>query len=720
MTRRRRSPEPQDPRKRFAFNIPASLQHLSAISRNLAHEADVQNGVDKENDNSRLVARAQAQALSVSPPRERPSQPANPPSIRWHEGQQKDFPEQQTWVQPGSGTTTQGHAKYLQKHWQETQLRERAAQAAINAQRRQASEQAAAKRRTESEARAVQDATHQAEIRRAAEQARIRWMTRVQEYKFDDQPQVEFPESQQWPKKDIYAPMKFDEEIEKRRQAIIDKLKEKNPASIAAASHNMQVSTGSTPASYSPAERQRSIAHTIQSTSQPRGKQGPNAPRPGNTPEHQSKIAALVAQKRAENAANGRLNGWLNARDTHRHLQDAASRGVNGIAQGPLGPSVGHMVLTTHPEQRRPVPTVGPSRPVSHPSSAAPSKSTGKQPEQQQQIGTVVELESAASTSRQGTEDIDLKSLFSSTAQGKSDSATPNTETQQNQPAPSQSRPKPTTRDSGPTQLPSPAISPASESEAHGAASPSLQLLNEVASSSNVSASYKPEHVPAPSHAGTWPTDVGLSGPPRQSMSQTQMRPNIVDQHSSSSQSGAQQAMQRSQNYTSASNVVDDDDEVHQRAQQPSQYEQAQKLLEQLKHEHDTKQWNRGQVSNADWQNATSMAPMAAMQPPTAGYYKIKQHLWNSYDTGQFAATPPSYTRTTSSPMLASSISTTPAVPYSSSRPGRIYLQDSEGRVEGVYQRERGPYQEWAPTHQSRVSANFRSATQQSFQVPKR
>jgi hypothetical protein len=147
MTRRKRTPPPDNaserPSKRVAFEIPASLQQLSTISASLARSANQ----PREDDNSAIVARAQAHAQSASPPAPSISahpvpiyvnnsgpggagkgiirRPENPgksiykKQIRWRTNE-ASFPQQQTWVKPPP-TVNSGHAQYMRKVYGDAQ-----------------------------------------------------------------------------------------------------------------------------------------------------------------------------------------------------------------------------------------------------------------------------------------------------------------------------------------------------------------------------------------------------------------------------------------------------------------------------------------------------------------------------------------------------------------------------------------------------------------------
>jgi hypothetical protein len=104
MTKRKRTPSSSPPSRPLApFQIPASLQRLSVISRSLAHQSDKLAGANQD-DHS---AHTQAQALGHVPP---PVLAASAGTVG-HDGQgqgfrafaprkQPSFPDAQTWVEP--------------------------------------------------------------------------------------------------------------------------------------------------------------------------------------------------------------------------------------------------------------------------------------------------------------------------------------------------------------------------------------------------------------------------------------------------------------------------------------------------------------------------------------------------------------------------------------------------------------------------------------------
>jgi hypothetical protein len=106
MTKRKRTPSSSPPpRARVPFQIPASLQRLSMISRSLAHQSDKLAGVNQDDENGSIIAQAQA-------PGDVPyAVAANSAGADTRDGRdqgfrafaprkQPSFPDAQTWVEP--------------------------------------------------------------------------------------------------------------------------------------------------------------------------------------------------------------------------------------------------------------------------------------------------------------------------------------------------------------------------------------------------------------------------------------------------------------------------------------------------------------------------------------------------------------------------------------------------------------------------------------------
>ncbi|ETN38305.1 uncharacterized protein HMPREF1541_06336 [Cyphellophora europaea CBS 101466] len=123
MTRRKRTPPPS-PRPSRAFQIPASLQQLSALSASLARRAEPSG----EQRNSEVVR--QAQALTGGEPsrdkghsqqgQESRRQTPKNRGLRW-KFEQQGFPEDQKWLPSSQNARSAGHATFLQRRALEAQ-----------------------------------------------------------------------------------------------------------------------------------------------------------------------------------------------------------------------------------------------------------------------------------------------------------------------------------------------------------------------------------------------------------------------------------------------------------------------------------------------------------------------------------------------------------------------------------------------------------------------
>ncbi|RMZ79155.1 hypothetical protein DV738_g3532, partial [Chaetothyriales sp. CBS 135597] len=282
-----RTPSPDRSRKRVAFDIPASLQQFSALSRSLAAQnenavQDERESEQEENEqdkasqrgNSTIVARAHVLGQS----------PTNGPTSTYDPRQ---FPDQQKWPQPSLNPGAVGHARFLERQWQSAQ----AAQVAENM------------RQAQHPARSDNSLPH-ADVPLTPASGNMADPTTAGASSDDGQSQ---PEST--PRRGSRR-QRFEVDIEQRRQAIIARLMETNPASIATPSSNIQIPASSTQVQAGSPSSSSSIAGDKESQA-PSGSQS-------------ELIAALIAKKRAENAANGSLNRWLSARQKHKQAQEAA------------------------------------------------------------------------------------------------------------------------------------------------------------------------------------------------------------------------------------------------------------------------------------------------------------------------------------------------------------------------------------------------------------
>ncbi|KIV78066.1 hypothetical protein PV11_09828 [Exophiala sideris] len=92
MTRRKRTPSPSASQKRVAFEIPASLQQFSTISRSLATDVESHTPTTSQNNNTQAQPRPNTQPSSQS------RRPYTPPTT--FVPHKRSFPEAQPWPQP--------------------------------------------------------------------------------------------------------------------------------------------------------------------------------------------------------------------------------------------------------------------------------------------------------------------------------------------------------------------------------------------------------------------------------------------------------------------------------------------------------------------------------------------------------------------------------------------------------------------------------------------
>ena len=260
MTRRKRSPPPDSPspRKRVAFQIPDSLAQLSALSRSLAQRADSISGVDKEKENSGIVARAQA--FSHSPAQDEASPALALKPLRWRTDQ-KDFPDAQTWIQPNSSSGSRAYAKSLEHKHSRPPLDSMAVL-------------------SQSYGSAVVEADGGAFVNE---------------------------DSHTWSQTSSRAaPRSFGPDTEHRRQAIIAQLMQTGPVSVSSAGANIQVPINT--------EAARLLENPVEEHVDPE--------QTLDLAKDSNQIAALIAKKRSENAATGQLNRLQHLQTKHRQNQN--------------------------------------------------------------------------------------------------------------------------------------------------------------------------------------------------------------------------------------------------------------------------------------------------------------------------------------------------------------------------------------------------------------
>ena len=260
MTRRKRSPPPDSPspRKRVAFQIPDSLAQLSALSRSLAQRADSISGVDKEKENSGIVARAQA--FSHSPAQDEASPALALKPLSWRTDQ-KDFPDAQTWIQPNSSSGSRAYAKSREHKHSRPPL----------------------------DSMAVLPQSYGSTVVEAEGAAFVN------------------EDSHTWSQTSSRAaPRSFGPDTEHRRQAIIAQLMQTGPVSVSSAGANIQVPINT--------EAARLIENPVEEHVDPE--------QTLDLAKDSNQIAALIAKKRSENAATGQLNRLQHLQTEHRHKQN--------------------------------------------------------------------------------------------------------------------------------------------------------------------------------------------------------------------------------------------------------------------------------------------------------------------------------------------------------------------------------------------------------------
>ena len=452
MTRRKRTPPPDSPRKRGAFEIPNSLAQLSALSRSLAQRTDNIHGVDKETENSGIVARAQA--LSNSPPLTASSvQPPKP--IRWKHDQ-KDFPSAQQWIQPNPSSGSKAHAKAIEHQRKEAQALEMSRLADTLSLGRQsfppssmpsqdytAGPGSRMRRQSENAGNSESDQSPTPESSSAAGKKRKR-------VDFVNRHQREFSDSQPWSESTARGvPKSFDQDTEQRRQAIIAQLMQTGPVSVSSAGTNIQVPTNprATPSSSSP------VAHQT----------GPPDQEALDMTKDSGQIAALIAKKRAENATTGQLNRLQYLQAQHRQQHGARHS----------WPGSGHcmpQVSSQQPASNLPPWSISPSQ--------APVRASVETAQNPNQTG-YAEASTASAGGGEENAELDLRSLFSSpgpsphpgdrSGEDETDRALRNAINNVNNAAAVLNRP------------PSGSVPAPSQPNAQGAASPSDQLLSNLA-----------------------------------------------------------------------------------------------------------------------------------------------------------------------------------------------------------------------------------------------
>ena len=660
MTRRKRTPSPDRSQKRVAFDIPPSLAHLSVLSRSLA----ASNGVNQEKENSSIVARAQA--LSQSPTDDdnwHQSTKVQPKQLKF-KYDARQFPQRQQWPQPMPNSGAAGHARFLEKQWQATQVAEAAEDMRAHMLHQQTSQ------RPEADSRAPTRGDDQAAERAVAALGTVSGNTPRQK-PFDSmgKPQRDLPDSQPWSKNASY-PFRpsSDVDIEQRRQTIIANLMKSKPASIATSSTNLQIPTVAPPQHVTP---------------RPSEKAGDaDSPLSLSTQSHQ--LAELIERKRAENAANGTLNRWLAARAGHVPLHQVTNQ---------VSPQTREH---SSPQASQPAPN--PFIFTPHPSNIA-SQYHGLR-----NIPVSGNKESSRSVQPEETSQDPLASLFSSPA--------PSPGLTQEQDGGERGDEIASKDDQ--TQLPSPSLSVPSQDEPERAPSPSAQLLMNLANAApTTDARYarsqqqhqqqqQPQsHTPfrTPSLSVSTQGLIRTSSAPRQQRASLPRQSISLDDSLTPQQKEMKLMQKQAEQQTTQHNM-----QQYQQMAAQAQAVQAQ-------------QYGRPQ-SQQSMQKVQSQQPMSRPQSSSSmtanatnsGYYKIKPHLWDAFSTDNFKMSPPNYVSSNAANLLNGNASGASSYPMSS--------MDSFS-TSSAYDRPRGAgYSSFA--NGGGANANFRMTTRDNFGVPKR
>ena len=624
MTRRKRTPPPESPRKRVAFEIPNSLAQLSALSRSLAQKTDTIHGINKESENSGIVARAQA--LSNSPPQDGPSSALNLQPIRWKHDQ-NEFPDTQIWVQPTPSGGARAHAKALEHQWKEAQALEMSRQADMFASpharrslpmslpaldyatsvgsRLQRDVQTAADAATQD---SDQSPDHDSSSAAGKKRKRVDFVARHQR---------DFSTSQPWPKSTARgAPRSFDDDTEQRRQAIVTRLMQTGPVSVSSAGTNIQVPTN--PAARQPADRA--------------SEQPSEASEALDLGTDSSQIAQLIAKKCAENAATGQLNRLQYLQAEHRRRGGRQSWPTSAHAPP-------YLSMPAQPAPNLPAWPASPS-----PTPIQPSIENIHAPNQ---TGYAEALNNNVSGGDDNAE-LDLRSLFSSPGhspnpgnrnqEDETDRALRNAISNAAVDGPSPKRP------------PLASATASAQPQNRDAASPSDQLLSNLAhvssdalaqlntqKSTSVQRQLQIMAPPPPFPANKLPqlTARKFNRPPIQTpQAQAKIATTLTPQ---------QQELMLLQRHTERKKMESKTKELRKAAEERAKQLQAQN---QMRHEEKQEQQNQQQESVEQDQGQWTPSPSTmAHSTSSAASWRTPQNLWSGTDIGGYGASPHTYTQ---------------------------------------------------------------------------
>lgn len=626
MTRRKRTPPPESPRQRVAFEIPNSLAQLSALSRSLAQRTDTIHGVNKEMENSGIVARAQA--LSNSPPRDGPSSAQNSKPIRWKHDQ-NEFPDTQIWVQPTPSGGARAHAKALEHQWKEAQALQMSRQAdtlasthgrqsfppmsmpsrdyatSVGSSLPRGGQTVTVAGTQESDQSPDPESTSTAGSKRK----RVEFVARHQR---------DFYNSQPWPNATARgAPRSFDDDLEQRRQATVTKLMQSRPASVSSAGTNIQVPTN--PAARLPADRASGQPSEVIEALDRR--------------KDSSQIAQLIAKKRAENAATGQLNRLQYLQAEH-HRRQGGRQSWPGTAQPPA-----YLSMPVQPASNLPAWPASPS--------PAPIQPSIENTQAHNQKG-YAEASTANASGGDDNAELDLRSLFSSSGHS------PNPENH-NEEVDTDGALRSAINNAvvdGPSPK-RPLVSSATVSaqpQSRDAASPSNQLLSNLA---HVSSDALAQLNTQSSTSGHRQVPIMAPPPPFPANKLPQLaarkfhRPPIQTPQAlakvAATLTPQQQELMLLQRHTAKKEMESKTKELRKAAEERAKQVQAQN---QMRHEQNQQQ--QSQQQEPTQQDQGQWLPQPSTVAPSTGNtarWQAPQDLWSSTDMGGYGANPHIYTQ---------------------------------------------------------------------------
>ena len=686
MTRRKRTPPRESPRQRGAFAIPNSLAQLSALSRSLAQRTDSIHGVNKDTEDSGIVARAQA--LSNSPPQDAPSSGQDSKPIRWKHDQ-KEFADTQIWVQPTPSAGARSHAKALERQWREAQALEMSREADMRASvhGRQSFPPTSMPPRDYATGvdPSLQSGAHSTDVAEPQQldqspdpdgsPAAGRKRKRVE---FNAQHQHSFSDSQPWAKPTARgAPRSFDDDTEQRRRAIVTKLMQTGPVSVSSAGTNIQVPTN--PASRVPPD------HAAQQLSE--------VSEALDLGKDSSQIAQLIAKKRAENAATGQLNRlqYLQA-EHHRHRSGRQS--WPGTAQPPS-----YLSMPVQPAATLPVWPASPS--------PAPVQPSIENTPAHNQTG-YAEASTASAFGADNNAEIDLRSLFSSAAH----SPNPENHNEEDDPEGALRSAISNAAVDGPfPKRPPVAPAPASaQPQSRDATSPSDQLLSNLAhvssdalaqlNTQDSTSNQRPVPLMVPPPFMAPPPSFPANKLP-QLAARKFHRPPIQTPQAQAKVAATltpqQQELMLLQRHTEKREMESKTQELRKAAEERAKQLQAQN---QMRHEQNQQQQSQQQEPTQQDQGQWLPQPSTmARSTGNTARWQAPQDLWSSTDMGEYGADPHSYAQ-------SGSMSLGGMVKNSG---GDVLQRPTSAGYGGGF-----------PSGGKSTTARFRNASQMAFDVPKR